>query len=334
MNVAASVELADSGAEGEIGKLQTCRHDSMPRRRTLDLLNRLAAAEERFLGSEFLAPLPRDGRMVAVRVAGVVCRLRVEDDFEGWGIFRPTGPATANLVRPASLMERRRYLDMLPHRRLILCEPLGPHWLASPADQSDRRSSAELVAVRLVEDGQRFETIEARFDGAQYWFEGVDGRASPATAAYLRDAFRQRVPAVKRPGLTSGQRAAYAIAEQLRDEAEHDRTEDRLRRALSHAGADLCGYLERGEALRVEYEVDGERHVSVVGKNDLAVQLAGVCLSGADARFDLQSLVGVLREAHGEGALRIGADNQGMDEEHYWRVHPAPGREDGEQAAP
>jgi hypothetical protein len=292
----------------------------MAKKRPVDeLLNRLAAAEERFLGGEFLAPLPRAGRVVGVRVAGVVCRLRVPDDFEGWGIFRPTGPATARLVRPATLAERRRYLELLPQRRLILCQPLGPHWLALPDHAQSR-----LVPLRLVEDGQRFEAVEARFYGLQYWFEAADGRADPAAAAYLREAFRLRTAAeqLKRPGLTGAQRASYAVAEQLRNEAERDRTEDRLRQALAQAGAELCGYLERADGLRVEYEVAGERHVSVVRQDDLSVQLAGICLSGEDARFDLQSLVGVLREAQGEGVLRIGGDNQGMDEEHYWQVHP------------
>jgi hypothetical protein len=261
------------------------------------------------------------GREVFVRVAGVVCRLRVAGGFVGWGVFRPTDPAAAELVRPATLGERRRYLDLLPAHRLLLCERLGRDWLAHPAHGP---AGAPLAPVRLVEDGQRFELVVARSDGVQCWFDQPDERANPAAAAYLREAFRNRVPtaALRRRGLTGGHKATYAIAEQLRHEAERDRTEDRLGGALAHAGAELAGYVERDDGFRVEYEVDGQRHVSLIDKRNLGVRLAGICLNGEDARFDLQSLVGVLREA--PGALPIGADNGGMTEEQYWRVHPPP----------
>src|SRR5688572_4638940 len=86
-----------------------------------DAFNKLAAAEERFLASEFLAPALGGGE-VHVRIAGVINRLRMSPpDFRGFGIFRPTSPSAATLVRPATLAQRREYLALFPLVRLILC---------------------------------------------------------------------------------------------------------------------------------------------------------------------------------------------------------------------
>jgi hypothetical protein len=148
-------------------------------------------------------------------------------------------------------------------------------------------------------------------------------------ASYLRQELGRLTPPQKidRPGLTAEERAAYAQTYWPRYEASEEgrrsREEQRLRDALAHAGADLKDYVERRDVYTVTYVVDGQRHVSAVAKKDLSVQVAGICLSGEDEHFDLQSLVGVIREAHGGGAfVRVGRDNRGMDEEQYWRVHP------------
>jgi hypothetical protein len=295
-----------------------------------DALNSLAAAEERFLASEFLSPVVRGGQ-VQVRIAGVVCTLRIQPpDFQGWGVFRPASYAEAAFVRPAKLAERARYLELFPLVRLILATKQGEDWLALPAHRSDSRFKIDgLIPVRLVEDARVFEVIEARFDGSNFWYAGADSRWDPAMASYLRQQLDLVTPPEKlqRSGLTAEERAAYAIGYLPRYEASEEgrrsREEERLRGALAHAGAELKDYVERADVYTVTYEVDGQRHVSAVSKQDLSVQVAGICLSGEDEKFDLQSLVGVIREGHGgAGLVRIGHENRGMPEEQYWRVHP------------
>lgn len=295
-----------------------------------DALKRLAAAEDRFLASEFLAPVLRGGK-VQVRIAGVICSLSVRPaDFEGWGVFRPTSHSDAELVRSAKLAERQRYLDLFPRVRLVLVDRREEQWLALPAHRSDSRFQLEgVIPVRLVEEGQLFEAIESRFDGIQFWYASPDERGDAARASYLRQELARLTPPEKlhRSGLTAEERTAYQLnywpRYEASEEAKRSREERRLRSALEHAGAELKDYIERRDVYTVTYEVDGQRHVSAIAKKDLSVQVAGICLSGEDQKFDLQSLVGVIREAQdGSGLVRVGADNRGIPEEQYWHVHP------------
>ncbi|HKB00948.1 MAG TPA: hypothetical protein VKD90_01955 [Gemmataceae bacterium] len=284
-----------------------------------DLIARFAAAEERFRAGEFLAPAVRGGA-VFVRIAGVVCSFAAPPRFRGWGVFRADGKR-AKLVRPATLAERQRYLDLFPRRPMVLVGRDGPDWVGWPAHQSDARfGPPRLTPVLLADEVQAFDRAEARFDGMQAWFERPDNRADAAAAAYLRDALRDMTPPdrVDRPRLTAEERTTYRLAWEARQEEMRDHTEDRLRDALAHAGAEFRGYAEQSDAYRVEFAVGGKRHVSVVNKANLGVQLAGICLDGADRHFDLSSLVGVLRGA--DSVLRIG--DGGMGEEQYWEIHP------------
>lgn len=307
----------------------------MTTRKFEDAFARLSAAESRFPGTEFLAPALVGGE-VRVRIAGVVCTLHVTPaDFEGWGIFRAGSHAAAELVREAGLAERQRYLRLFPVVRLILCtRDAGtahrPHWWGTAAHQGDSRFRISgMVPVRLAEDVQQFDVVRARFDGSSFWFDDLDPARSPATADFLRKSLKQTIEPnrLQRPGLTPEERAAYAVnyfaKAEVRKQLEADRTETRLREALEHAGAEFVDFLERRDSYRVTYAIGGRQHVSAVNKNDLTVQVAGICLAGQDRRFDLASLVGVIREGEAGGEIvPVGRDNAGMQEDQYWDAHP------------
>ena len=177
----------------------------------------------------------------------------------------------------------------------------------------------------MVEEAQQFDVVRARFDGTSFWFESLDASRNPGTAAYLRQQLQQETEPnhLDRPGLTPEERLAYSLCLVQETAARQPATAAdparRLREALAQAGAEMVDYLERDDSYRVTYNIGGQQHVSAVRKNDLTIQVAGICLSGEDQKFDLTSLVGVLREAGGE-VLRIG--DEGMPENQYWDVHP------------
>jgi hypothetical protein len=294
----------------------------MPRPHIRALFDRLAGAEESLQSKEFLAPALRNG-LISVRIEKVVCSLRPSRPFEGWGIFRSTPSGKAEMVRTATLRERQSYLDLFPKRHLILCARQGRHWLTWPAHQSDGRfGQPSMVIVHLVKEAELFDTIVARFDGARHWFERTDERADPVRAAYLRSALTVPVEPdrIERRGLSAEARTAYADAYSLMIASKRDPTEERLRRALTHAGAHYRSHAPLDDGYRIEFTVDGVRHISSIGAADLTVQLAGICLNGEDSRFDLTSLVGVLREADGSEVLRVG--EEGLPADRYWQVHP------------
>ena len=281
-----------------------------------DILNRLEAAESDFLQREVLAPvLP--GRGVVVRIAGIICTLAVTGKrFAGWGVLRPQTLKTAALVRPATLAEVAAYLKLFPALRLIVVARAGRQWYALPASQGERGIQLNGPApVSLAEAGiQPFETVVARFDGHFFWYERRDSRSNPALAAYLREALDAGTPtgALRKSGLSPEERAAYDWARALVAEAERAGVAGRLAAALAHAGGRLIAFTERDDSYTVAYQVGDERAVSTVRKGDLSVLTAGICLSGHDARFDLTSMVSVMREAAGQPIPRYGDE---MDDE-------------------
>jgi hypothetical protein len=268
------------------------------------LIERLAEAERGFLEAPFLAPVV-GGRKVRVRVEGIAWEMAVAPStFEGWAILRADSAGLARVVSTPGLGPIRANLSALPRISVVLCERAAGGWRGIAA--SDRRIQVRgCVPVWLTGEARLFDRVWARWDGAGFLFEGRDARRDPTLAAYLREAVEEkRSPeALDRPGLAPEEREAYAWQYRLIEQQLRDATEERLREAVAHAGGRFHGYVEREGGYTVTYVVDGVTHTSTVRKGDLTLMTAGICLSGEDEKFDLQSLVSVIREGRSSGSL-------------------------------
>ncbi|MDB9315489.1 hypothetical protein PN462_20415 [Spirulina sp. CS-785/01] len=288
-----------------------------------DLLNQLATQEAQLGEQEFLAPCVRGGK-VQTKIANLVYTFTpYPADFEGWGIFIPRDRSCAEVVDEANLPQLAEYLHLFPRLRLHLAYALrGQTWLAYPVNESDmqqRFQTAQPVAVHLVSEGAQFEPIVARFDGTAYWFETVDRRADVQLVAALREALTANTlpPNVQFAGITPEMRTVYELVWQQTEEGQRQlrhrqqvregrrnrrretrqpqTPETRLREALHQGGGQLREFRDRGEFWLVQWTThDGTGHTSAIAKSDLTVMSAGICLSGRDRDFDLQSLVGVV----------------------------------------
>jgi hypothetical protein len=266
------------------------------------LLNQIASAEAQLQSTQFLAPCVKDGQ-VRTRVAGMVYTFTPQPrKFEGWGIFQPTDEQTATLVEEADLPQIAAYLQQFPAIRLRLSYRLQHQsWLAYPVNEADMRQrfkAVKPVPVHLVTEGIAFEQILARWNGNSCWFEEVDRRADPAIAETLQSSLKQLIPVeeLQFKGMTPEMRSTYELAtQQIEEFAQPRRDERQLRQALKLGGGELHQFQDRGDYWTVDWTTsDSVRHTSAIAKDDLTVVSSGICLSGRDRDFDLQSLVGVM----------------------------------------
>ncbi|MCL1465363.1 hypothetical protein [Argonema galeatum] len=269
------------------------------------LLNQIAAQETQLRDTQFLAPCVRGG-LVRTRVSHIIYNFAPKPrNFEGWGIFQPVNEKTAEVIDEASLPQLGEYLKLLQPLRLRLAYVLkGKTWLAYPINESDAKQRfglAKPVAVNLVTDAASFEPIIARWDGGSWWFDECDRRADPLVAEQLKEALKNvtSMSELRFKGITPEMRTVYDLvahqAKEFEATMQQKRDEKRLAAALRQGGGELQEFRDREDRWLIDWTTaDGSRHTSAIDKNDLTVIGAGICLSGMDRDFDLQSLVGVV----------------------------------------
>ncbi|MDF5711021.1 MAG: hypothetical protein PUP90_25955 [Nostoc sp. S4] len=268
------------------------------------LINQIASAEAQLCNAQFIAPCIKGGRL-RTRVAGMVYTfIPKPSKFEGWGIFQPVDEKTATVLKEADLPEIAEYLQQFPQIRLRLAHQLrGQTWLAYPVNEADMRQRLQVVkpiAIHLVTEGIIFDQIIARWNGQSCWFEEIDRRTDPAIVETLQSAVKQLIPVeeLQFKGITPEIRTVYKLATgRIEGFTQPQQDEKRLKKALQMGGGELKQFHDRSDYWTVDWTTaDGVRHSSAIAKTDLTVISSGICLSGCDRDFDLQSLVGVMEQ--------------------------------------
>jgi hypothetical protein len=275
------------------------------------LFTKLAKEEQDFFSTEFLSPVLQR-QPIRIKIAGIVLNLKVQpDSFEGWGIFESADQKTARFLREPTMIQKQRYLDLYPRFSFIVCNQ-GKRVFGIPAHQFDSRIQIQgRVPILLTQEVRLFDCIDVRWDGQNFWYDKPTSGRSVKFATELRDALAQELEAEKLEisGITSEERMAYQLAFIESIELRRDQKEERLKKAIERGGAEFISYVERGNTYTVEYFVNGARHRSVVDSDTLRVTSAGICLSGRDRDFDLQSLIGVVKQGEERGLIyRVGGN--------------------------
>jgi len=294
------------------------------------LLQQLSTQENLLTKTQFIAPCVANS-CVKTSVAKIIYTFKTQPkNFEGWGIFQPINHKLAQLIDQPSFPQICHYLELLKPLRLRLAYHLqGQSWLGYPVNESDmqqRFKTVKPVVIHLVTEGSIFETIIARFDGLNFWFEDLDRKAEIEPMLKLSEQLKlETLPDhLQFSGLTPEMLKTYDLAwqqtatgkqqreirakikgekkiskAQKRRENKNilQRPDERLDNALKQGGGSLENFSDRGDFWLVEWRTsEGDLHSSAISKDDLTVISSGICLSGKDQDFDLQSLVGVIEK--------------------------------------
>jgi len=290
------------------------------------MIQESADKEKALLKSTFVSPIKK-GTQIKVRINGLVYTFNViekDKDKEGWFVFKPVNPYCAKIVKDVDAMQMQEYKNMyrklLPRIRFIMVANEEGQWLGFPSDrgQALKHDIDGYQFIDVVEGVQVFDQAYALFDGKTLWFDEVDMNANLMVIDYMRESLSNNVAVdkLKFKGMTPEQIGTYAFAYEYKIKAEEElkakTVEERIRRALDHAGAKMKAFREYNDTVVVDWQTKKGKYTTRHKKDDgFSTVAAGVCLSDRDDDYDLASLVSVMleREKKGINANRFQDDD-------------------------
>ena len=273
----------------------------------LDIISKIGRKESQITEKVFISPVFSNTR-VATHVEGIIYSFTIPGTKEGWYQIQPADTKKARVLGPADFSEREKYLNYLDKIRLVLVMKKDGIFYGVP-DKANKFGFEinDLLPIFLCDDTPLdFDRVIARFDGANIWFDRVDQGNDPAKAEYLRTSMVKVLEPEKLifSGLTLEEKLAYTLRLTVDKKLVVDSQKDKLRRDVEFAGGSFVKFVERNDHFSVTYKVNRQEFTSYVSKDPVfSVISAGLCLNNNDRRFDLKSLVTVIREGQNRGLI-------------------------------
>jgi len=266
-----------------------------------DIMTEMVELERQLSDSEFVATYL--GGPIVTRVGGIVYKFRPQDYHTPHGcyLWRPKDTRTVRYTRQLDLVERQRFLNKFPKMIVIAVAKIDNHWIVVPwnlEEAGKRFGIMGITEAHLVRGVEPFDVIEVAMtpmpvmiDRARQilpWAHDIDLEHAAGTAEMV---------AARIQGITPEGRLALQYLFKTSEELKQSQEENRIRMALGCMNADLLSYVEQDEThLVVKWKFQGLEYRTVVQKDDLEVVSAGICLSGKDRKFDLTTIVSVMKE--------------------------------------
>jgi hypothetical protein len=275
----------------------------------LDLIDKIGKQEASLTEKLFVSPI-FNNTSVATWVEGLVHTFSIPKQKGGWYKIRPIDSKRARIVGEASLSEIEMYLKCLGKVRVVLVMKQSGVFMGIP-DKANKYglSVGELLPVFLCDDAPLdFDRIIARFDGANLWYECVDQGNDPSKGEYLRISMTKVLPnKIQFSGLTLEEKQAYALRLIFDRKLVEGQKKSTLQQDVEFAGGKFLRFEEKSDHFAVTYTVEGQQFTSRITKDPSRMVLsAGLCLAGNDRRFDLKSLITVVREAQHRKIVHVG----------------------------
>jgi hypothetical protein len=254
----------------------------------LDILNKLISREKEAITQQILSPVIQ-GTKVCVKIASVIVHLNVfPNDFVGWGIFSTDKSLKeAKFVEEPNRRQQREYLELLPKALMVICEHNDERTVGSFLNNDDR-FPFDAAPIFFPQNISLFDVVSVRYNGQYFIYERhYAGKYTEQTEA-ARD-FLNKESKPDKINLHFGFARAYAYAYEVSVRQKKLTAEDKVKTAVARAGGNFRNMVDRGGIFTVSFEVDGQTFTPTVNANNLMLENAGICLSGGDRAFDLES---------------------------------------------